>query len=137
MNLAPYQTAVWAAAMTLLMWGVQFMVADVARILAKTTPGVPVAADHARFAFRAERAWENTNESLPAYSLALGLALFSRAEPTAVAGATVAYLGLRLLHMVAYYLRIPALRIAAFIGSMLALGTLVGAVLVQLALSAP
>ena len=92
----------------------QAVVADVAAIRAKHTPGMPVTSGHDDFLFRAVRAHSNTIENLSLFALlSLGAMLLGVAPATA-RNLVWAFVASRVLHMAAYYSDQRLLRSGAF-----------------------
>ena len=125
--LAPYHTAVVALGMLGFLYLVQLLVADVAGITRRHTPGMPVDAGHDDFLFRAVRAHANTSESIGAVILIAGFAIACAATPSAVNLGLSAFVVFRLIHMLAYYLDVRILRSVAFGLGVLSLITVFGA----------
>ncbi len=105
----------------------QLLVADVAGILQRHTPGTQVAADHGNFLFRAVRAHANTNESVSIFVLLVAFALFVSGSPAAVNGSAVGYLIGRIGHMCCYYANVKLLRSVFFAVSLFGLFGLLAA----------
>jgi len=100
---------------------VQAVVADVAGIRSKHTPGMPVTTGHDDFFFRAVRAQANTLENLATFILLSFVAMVLDARPGATLVFVWLFVAARMAHMLAYYadLRLP--RSAAFSVGFLAL----------------
>ncbi|TFH30635.1 MAG: MAPEG family protein [Myxococcales bacterium] len=109
-----YATVVWAWVVLGGMVLVQALVADVAAVRAKHTPGMPVATGHDDALFRATRAHANTLENLPAFILVSLSSLLLGASPSATGALAWAFVAARGVHMLAYYADIRALRSGAF-----------------------
>lgn len=112
--LVPYRSALaaWLALGTAYL--VQALVADVAAIRARHTPGMPVTGGHDDFLFRATRAQANTNENLAAFVVLSLASILLGANPWWTSGFTWTFVAGRLGHMLAYYADLRILRSAAF-----------------------
>lgn len=119
--LTPYAPMVHALLATAALFMVQLLVLDLAGIKAKHKPGMPVAADHANFLFRASRAHGNTNESVAAFILLTLVAIFTAAPPAWANGCAGLYVAGRLGHMLCYYADVRLGRSIAFGVSLVAL----------------
>jgi uncharacterized MAPEG superfamily protein len=115
-------------AVVVVLFIVQILVADLARVRGKIVPGIPVKASHDNFIFRADRAHANTIENLGAFTLATILAILVAAEPAWVNALALTFTGARAVHMICYYLDARAPRSVAFIIGTIAM-TLMSAVL--------
>lgn len=110
-------------ALALLMF-VQVVVADVAAIKTRHTPGYPVEADHNSFLFRAVRAQGNTTETALIYVICACLCAVLSVNPTVANGFSVVYIAGRLGHMLCYYFNIRVMRSVSFAVSMLGIAGL-------------
>jgi uncharacterized MAPEG superfamily protein len=120
----PYTSALHALVMLAVLFLVQLLVADVAGLTSKHTPGTPVVGGHDDFLFRAVRAHANTNESLAAFILAAFAAIALAVDPVWVGRLVWGFVIARALHMAAYYADLRNLRSGAFalgLGCMIAL----------------
>lgn len=118
---ADYGATILVMGLTGLMLLVQLLIADVTAIRAGKTPGTPTEPDHSSFAFRAERAFLNTNESVTIFLLLAAFAMLSSANPSWSNALALGYGIARLLHMLFYYLDLRIARSAVFVLSLLAL----------------
>ena len=82
---------------------VQAIVADVAGVRGKHTPGMPVTMGHDHFLFRAVRAQANTLENLPVFILLSLAAMLLGATTSWAAGFAWLFVVARVAHMCAYY----------------------------------
>ena len=112
--IAPYSSSVLALGLLGFLYLVQLLVADLVAIRRGHVPGTPVSGGHEDLLFRATRAHANTTESIGAVILLSAFAILVRADPAWVNFSLGAFLGLRLLHMLAYYLDWRVLRSVAF-----------------------
>jgi uncharacterized MAPEG superfamily protein len=113
-DLLPYRPALAAWVLLGGLHLVQALVADVAAIRARHTPGMPVTTGHDDFLFRAARAHANTNESSPAFVVLCLVAILLGGDPWWTNGLAWAFVVGRLGHMLAYYGDLRRLRSAAF-----------------------
>jgi uncharacterized MAPEG superfamily protein len=105
---------------------VQAVVADVAGIRAKHTPGMPVTSGHSDFLFRAVRAQANSLENLPAFIVLSLAAMLLGASPQWAGGLAWTFAGARMAHMAAYYSDVRTARSIAFaLGFLSLIGMLV------------
>jgi len=116
-----YETTVLVIGLIGLMQLIQLLVADAAGIGAKKTPGFLIEPSHQKFAFRAERAFFNTNESVTIFILLACFCILCAASPSWLNGLAVTYALSRLFHMLFYYFNIKLARSGAFVVSLLAL----------------
>jgi len=100
---APYKITLLVAGLTGLMMLIQIIVADIAAIKARHTPGYPIKPDHASFLFRATRALANTNESIAVFILLLFFGVFSASNALYMNIFSSVYLASRIAHMCFYY----------------------------------
>ena len=100
---------------------VQALVADVAAMRTKHTPGMPVTTGHDDFFFRAVRAQANTLENLPVFIVLCLAAVLLGASPSTARTLAWIFVGGRVVHMLAYYADQRTLRSTAFAASFLAL----------------
>jgi uncharacterized MAPEG superfamily protein len=110
-------------AMALLML-LQLLVADVAGMKSKHTPGASINTDHSNFLFRASRTVANTNESIAVFVLATTFCILSNASPTYTAYAAWGFIAARALYALFYYLNLQILRSVIFGVSLLSLAAL-------------
>lgn len=111
--------AAWVGVGGLLL--MQAIVADVAGVRAKHTPGMPVTTGHDDFLFRAVRAQANTLENAPAFIVLSLAAMLLGANPQWVGVMTWTFVAARVVHMAAYYADIRNARSLAFALSFVAL----------------
>lgn len=128
-----YVPALYAVSATVLLFFIQFVIADVARIRGRIVPGTRVAESHDSFLFRADRAHANTVENLAAFALAALLAIMVTADPGYVNALAIAFAAARGLHMVFYYADVRPLRSVAFAVGVIANVMLIVAVIQRLA----
>ncbi|MDP9142711.1 MAG: MAPEG family protein [Pseudomonadota bacterium] len=119
--LMPYEPTVIALGVSALLLCVQLLVLDVAGIVAKHAPGLPIKPDHASFLFRASRAHANTNESIAAFIVLAIVGVLVAANASWLNTLAWVYVAARSAHMVAYYLGVQLARSAAFAVGLLAL----------------
>lgn len=103
--IAIYSPALAACVLLAALIFLQVLVADVAGILAKHVPGMPVSEGHSSFHFRSVRALANTNETLGLFLLLMACALLLNATAAWVNTLVPVYVGARVLHTVCYYAR--------------------------------
>ena len=127
-----YRPTLWAHALVLVLYFVQFLIMDLLRHRTHTAPGVSVSGGHARFAFRAERALANSLENWPAFIVASSLAVLVKLDATLTNSSALTFLLARTLHMIFYYAKLDRLRSLAFTAGMLATATLSLGTLYQL-----
>jgi uncharacterized MAPEG superfamily protein len=111
----PYTSALQGLVLPAVLFLVQLLVADVAGMRSKHTPGTPVVGGHDDFLFRAVRAHANTNESLAAFILAAFAAIALAVDPVWVGRLVWGFALARGLHMAAYYADQRNLRSGAFV----------------------
>ena len=119
-----YAPSVLALGLFGLLYLVQLVVADVTGVRRRHVPGTPVSGAHDDFLFRATRAHANTTESVGAVILIAGFAILSGGAPAWVNGSLWTFLGCRVVHTLAYYLDLRAVRSIAFVLALFALGFL-------------
>ena len=112
--LLPYHSTLVACVVLAALILVQVLVADLASIMAKHVPGMPVTDGHASFHFRAVRALGNTNETLGLFLLLVALALLLGADPKWTQRLAWIYVAARAGHMAFYYARVGWARSTAF-----------------------
>lgn len=112
--LLPYAPTIWAMGALTALLLIQILVVDVASIKGKHPPGMPVAADHKDFLFRAVRAHANTNESIAGFVLLALFGVLSAASPAWLNGLAWVYVIGRLGHMLCYYADLKLLRSTSF-----------------------
>ena len=112
--MATYRSAVTGLGVFGALYVVQLLVADVVGVLRKHTPGTGVPEDPGDLLFRAHRAHANTTESVGALILIAGFAIAAGGDPAWVNATVWAYVGVRVVHMAAYYADVRLLRSIAF-----------------------
>ena len=116
-----YQPTILVMGLSGLLLLVQVLIADVASIKAKHTPGYPVAPDHGSFLFRATRVYNNANETIAAFVLIALFGMLSGADASYLNGFAVAYFVGRVIHMLCYYAKLGLPRSLAFVLSVVGL----------------
>lgn len=111
-TLSPPTAAGLAGLATLIV--VQVVVATAAARRAGHTPGVPIPDGPRSFAFRAQRAHQNTLENAIPFLAALAAALAVGVTPLVVEIAVMVFISARVVHLVAYYVGAQPARTAAF-----------------------
>ena len=112
--LKPYELSIFVTGILGLIFILQLVVADMAGIAAKHTPGFPVTPDHKSFFFRATRAASNSNESVAIFILLLVFGIFSGALAKWLNISVSIYLFGRIVHMLCYYFDLKLARSAGF-----------------------
>lgn len=123
-GLEAYATTAWLLAAMAFVTVVQVLVADVARVRARHTPGVAINTGPSDFVWRADRAHANTLENLPPFVVAVLAAVLVGADADAVAIAAGVFVAARVVHMLAYYRGLPLIRTAGFVAGLIAIGGL-------------
>lgn len=93
---------------------VQAIIADVAGVRSKHTPGMPVTTGHDHFLFRAVRAQANTLENLPAFVLLSLASMLLGGSVSWAGGLAWIFVVARVAHMCAYYADARTARSIAF-----------------------
>jgi uncharacterized MAPEG superfamily protein len=93
---------------------VQVVVATASARKGGHVPGVPIQDGPRSFAFRAQRAHQNTLENTVPFLAALGAALAIGVPPLVIDAAVLVFVGARLAHVAAYYAGVERPRTAAF-----------------------
>ena len=119
--LKPYELSIFVTGILGLIFIFQLLVADVAAIAAKHTPGFPVIPNHNNFFFRATRAVANSNESVSIFVLLLIFGIFSGAQAKWLNISVSIYLLGRIAHMFCYYFDLKSARSAGFIVALIGL----------------
>jgi uncharacterized MAPEG superfamily protein len=118
--LLPYHTAGVALGAAGGLLVLQLLVADIAGIKAGHTPGMPIAADHNSFLFRATRALANMNESIAIFIIFAVVGMLSGADPVWLGRWALVYVAARSAYMLCYWFNIKTMRsvcfAAAFVG---------------------
>ena len=122
----PYFSTLQALVLLAVLFIVQLLVADVAGLMSKHTPGTAVTGGHDDFLFRAVRAHANTNESLAAFVLAAFTAVALGVDPSWTGRLVWGFVLARALHMSAYYADLRNLRSGAFVIGMVCMVALIG-----------
>ncbi len=99
----PYKITILVSGLTGLMLFIQILVADVAAIKGKHTPGYPVNPDHNSFLFRAARVHKNTNESIVIFVLFVLFGVLSNSSAFYLNLFSAIYFVSRIAHMCFYY----------------------------------
>ncbi|NOX49784.1 MAG: MAPEG family protein [Gammaproteobacteria bacterium] len=124
--MASYSGSMFGLGVFGILYLVQLLIADVAGLRAKHTPGSAVTGGHSDFLFRSHRAHANTTESIGAFILLALFAILTGGDPLWTALTIWSYVGLRALHTVFYYLNFQTMRSVVFGLGLLALLTLFG-----------
>ena len=119
--IAPYQTTVLVLGLSGFLFWCQLLIADIAGIKAKHTPGFSVEQNHEQFLFRSSRVIANSNESVGVLILVCSFAILSSANPAVLNGFACAYLVGRVGHMLCYYANLKLLRSVIFAVSFVSL----------------
>lgn len=98
----------------------QVVVATAAARRGGHVPGVAIQDGPRSFAFRAQRAHQNTLENAVPFLVALAAALAIGVSPRVVDGAVLVFVGARVAHASAYYAGVERPRTAAFAIGLLA-----------------
>lgn len=102
--IVPYQPSLLALAALILCILIQsLLTAPLAFIRNEQSPGMPLRGDHTQLSFRALRTYQNSVENLPAFGLALALAILLGVKPALVNWAACLYVGFRMLFWALYY----------------------------------
>jgi uncharacterized MAPEG superfamily protein len=109
---------------------IQVAIATASARNAGHVPGVPIADGPASFAFRAQRAHQNTLENAVPFVIALAAALAAGVAPSVVDVAVLVFVGARVAHAVAYYAGARPARTAAFAVGLVAVMTMSVATLI-------
>lgn len=100
---SPYKITILVSGLTGLMMLIQIIIADIAAIKGKHTPGYPVNPDHNSFLFRAARSHANTNESIAVFALFVLFGVMSSSNAFYLNIFSVIYFVSRIAHMCFYY----------------------------------
>jgi uncharacterized MAPEG superfamily protein len=92
----------------------QLLVADIAGIKASHKPGMPVAADHNSFLFRASRSLANMNESVAIFIIFAVVGMLSQSNPVWLGRWALLYVAARSAYMLCYWFNIKAARSVCF-----------------------
>lgn len=99
-----YQPALIALALAALIAPVQsFLSAPFAFIRREQVPGMPLRHDHSRLSFRVLRTYSNTVENLPAFGIAVAVAIVAQGAPGWVNALAIGHLACRLAFWGIYY----------------------------------
>ena len=93
---------------------VQLLVADIAGLMARHTPGTSVTQEHSSFLFRSVRALANTNESVAIFILLVGLTVVYGVDPERAGWAAITFVAGRVVHSICYWADLRILRSVAF-----------------------
>lgn len=99
---------------------VQVVVATAAARRAGHVPGVSIPTDPRSFAFRAQRAHQNTLENAVPFLVALAAALAVGVAPLVIDIAAISFVGARVAHAIAYYAGVQPARTTAFAAGLVA-----------------
>lgn len=124
MDLATYQTTIYAVGALGVGYLIQLIIVDVVGILRGHVPGKPVDAGHSDMLFRVTRTVANTNESAAIFLLAILFCLLSGASPIYTAIGAWGYFGARTVYALCYYSNLKILRSICFGVSLVFLATL-------------
>ena len=102
----------------------QLLVADVAGMRAKQTPGMPIEPNHENFLFRASRSLANMNESIAIFIIFALVGILSGADAKWLGLSAWIYIAARTAYMLCYWFNIKLMRSAFFGVSLLALSGL-------------
>ncbi|MBL1430354.1 MAG: MAPEG family protein [Robiginitomaculum sp.] len=116
-----HQTGVAAAAAAFILF-LSLLVADVAGVIAKKTPGDIAKADHSSFLFRSNRALGNMNESIAIFIIFALIGILSGADAKWLAYFAWVYVGARFAYLFCYWLNIKLVRSLCFGISLIGLG---------------
>lgn len=109
-----YAVSIVSVAVLGILYLAQLLIADIAGIISRHTPGYPIVADHDSFLFRASRAHANSNESAPVFILLFLFGMFSAAPADYFNLAVLSFVVARMAHMLCYYANLKRLRSLAF-----------------------
>ena len=102
--ISAYQPAVAALAiLTLIVLIQSFLGAFFCFVKGDKVPGAPLTGDHGELGFRAMRTYQNGVENLPAFAIALTLAIIAGAGASLVNMLAIIHVGFRVLYMAIYY----------------------------------
>lgn len=121
-NIAIYHSAALAVAVTGFVLFLSLLVADVAGVIAKKTPGTLAKEDHSSFLFRSNRALGNINESIAIFIIFALVGILSGADAKWLSYFAWAYVGARIAYLFCYWLNIKLLRSICFGISLIGLG---------------
>lgn len=101
---AGYQSAILAlAVLTLIVLLQSFVGAYFGFVKGKGTPGVAPAGGHGDIGFRALRCYQNGVENLPAFAVAVFIAVVAGADASLVNNLAIAHVALRVVYAAIYY----------------------------------
>ncbi|TNE45963.1 MAG: MAPEG family protein [Deltaproteobacteria bacterium] len=92
----------------------QFVAATAKNVIAKGTPGVPIATGHDDFNFRAERAHANTLDNVLPFAIVVALAIAAGVSPWWTNTLSLVFLGARIAHTAVYYADLRPVRTLCF-----------------------
>ncbi|MBL4616211.1 MAG: MAPEG family protein [Robiginitomaculum sp.] len=121
-NIAIYHSTGLAVAVTGFVLFLSLLVADVAGVIAKKTPGVLAKEDHSNFLFRSNRALGNMNESIAIFIIFALIGILSGADAKWLAYFSWVYAGARSAYLFCYWFNIKLLRSICFGVSLIGIG---------------
>lgn len=102
--ISAYQPAITAlTVLTLIVLLQSFAGAFFCFIKGDKVPGLPLTGDHGELGFRSMRCYQNGVENLPAFAIALTIAIVAGAGASLVNMLAVIHVGFRVLYMAIYY----------------------------------
>ncbi len=102
--ISAYQPAILAlTVLTLIVLLQSFAGAFFCFVKGDKIPGAPLTGDHGELPFRAMRTYQNGVENLPAFAVALTIAIVAGAGPSLVNMLAVIHVGFRVLYAVIYF----------------------------------
>lgn len=132
---APYAIAAFSLAFFATLVVLQVVVATAAAQKAGHTPGVAIPDGPESFAFRAQRAHQNSLENAVPFLLALASSVALGVSPTIVNAAVAAFVATRVAHAFAYYAGARPPRTAAFVAGLAVILTMSAASLASAGVS--
>lgn len=126
---ANYHSAVLAMFAAGVVLFIQFLVADITGFLGTKTPGIPVAANHDDFLFRATRAYSNMNETIAVFIIFMTVGILAQIDPVWLSRLAWVYVAARIAYGLCYWMKLGLGRTLCFVAvllSLLGLGITVG-----------
>ena len=120
-NIALYHQTGLAMGLAAALLLLQVLVADVAGVLAKHTPGEMPAVDHSKFHFRSTRAFSNMNETIAVFILFALIGILSGANAVWLSRFAWVYLLARSAYAICYWMNWKLARSVMFGFSVLGL----------------
>jgi len=114
-SIQPYQTALMAMTVVVILFMVQTFVAFYFRVKFRPVPGVPIEGGPDSVMFRVDRARGNMIEVLGPFVLGVVIAVASQASHTMVNVAAIVFTAGRILHTISYYANVVIPRRIGFI----------------------